>query len=464
MKKWIKMLSILLMTMIILPGLIYLGLAIYYQDSFMYGTWINGIYCTGKTIEEVEEELIENFEYEYLYVITPQEVEVIDTKDLGFQYDFRSSLVEYRRNQNPFVWWMHMLSGHQNESILPKVSFDENVLEQWIQESESYQSNLNMEPDSLEIIRGENGYEILEKKEKILNISFTKEKIGDAIRNIQDEINLEEEGCYFTREETLEMEEIRNLFEKIEKVQNISLTYQLKEVKKTVTPLEISFWIAVDDFGNIIFDKNGGIIFDKVEISKFIEKLAKEYDTWENFPFVTHDGKEIILKKGNYGTKINQQKEVAFLMEYLKNPEELLREPVYIKDVTYKDSNRIDSTYVEVDMTLQKMFFFSEGEKKFETSVVTGCTAKGWETPELVAYVNYKRRNTYLKGKNYRSFVNYWVPVYRGIGLHDATWRKEFGGELYKKGGSHGCINTPLEKMEELYEMLEVGMPVVIHY
>ena len=48
------MLSILLLTMIILPGLIYLGLAIYYQDSFMYGTWINGIYCTGKTIEEVE--------------------------------------------------------------------------------------------------------------------------------------------------------------------------------------------------------------------------------------------------------------------------------------------------------------------------------------------------------------------------------------------------------------------------
>ena len=457
------MLSILLMTIVILPGLIYLGLAIYYQDSFMYGTWINGIYCTGKTIEEVETELIENFEYDSIYVITPQSVEVMKTEELGFQYDFKSALEEYRRNQNPFVWWSHMLTGHQNETVLPKITFDENVLEQWIYEIDSYQSNLNMEPDSLEIVKGENGYEIAENKEKILNVSFTKEAIGNAIRTLQSEINLEDMGCYFTREETVEMQQVRELFEKVDKLQNSSLTYQLKEVQKKVLPAEIASWIALDEAGSIKLDKNGEICFDRIAVYAFVEQLASDYDTWENFPFVTHDGKEIVIKKGNYGTKINQQKEAAFLLEYLKNPVETVRTPVYIKDVTYQDKSRIENTYVEVDMTLQKMFFFSEGEKVFETEVVTGCTAKGWGTPELVAYVNYKRKNTYLTGKNYRSFVNYWVPVYRGIGLHDATWRKEFGGELYKKSGSHGCINTPLEKMEELYDMLEVGMPVVIH-
>ena len=69
MKKWFKVISVFLLMIVVLPGLIYLGLAIYYQDSFMYGTWINGIYCTGKTIEEVEIELVENFEYENLYVL-----------------------------------------------------------------------------------------------------------------------------------------------------------------------------------------------------------------------------------------------------------------------------------------------------------------------------------------------------------------------------------------------------------
>ena len=151
-------------------------------------------------------------------------------------------------------------------------------------------------------------------------------------------------------------------------------------------------------------------------------------------------------------------------MNYLKQPVEVVREPVYRKDVTYGEQSVIDDTYVEVDMTEQKMYFFTEGEQVYETSVVTGCVSKGMGTPEIVCYVNYKTRNAYLTGRDYRSFVHFWVPVYGGIGLHDATWRDEFGGEIYKKSGSHGCVNTPLEKMTELYDMLEVGMPVVIHY
>ena len=50
------------------------------------------------------------------------------------------------------------------------------------------------------------------------------------------------------------------------------------------------------------------------------------------------------------------------------------------------------------------------------------------------------------------------------IGIHDATWRKEFGGEIYKTNGSHGCINTPLEIMTELYDLVEIGTPVIMFY
>jgi len=36
--------------------------------------------------------------------------------------------------------------------------------------------------------------------------------------------------------------------------------------------------------------------------------------------------------------------------------------------------------------------------------------------------------------------------------------------EIYKKDGSHGCINLPLEAAEKLYGMIEVGVPVVMYY
>ena len=79
------------------------------------------------------------------------------------------------------------------------------------------------------------------------------------------------------------------------------------------------------------------------------------------------------------------------ILLFLENPVEMQREPSYIRNVTYKDSNFIDTTYVEVDMTRQKMMFFREGEKILETDVVTGCTSKGMGTPELVCYVYGKR-------------------------------------------------------------------------
>ena len=37
---------------------LYTGLSVYYADSFSYGTWINGIYCTGMSISEANEKLL----------------------------------------------------------------------------------------------------------------------------------------------------------------------------------------------------------------------------------------------------------------------------------------------------------------------------------------------------------------------------------------------------------------------
>ena len=33
------------------------------------------------------------------------------------------------------------------------------------------------------------------------------------------------------------------------------------------------------------------------------------------------------------------------------------------------------------------------------------------------------------------------MPFDGGIGFHDASWRDEFGGDIYLTDGSHGCIN-----------------------
>ena len=60
--------------------------------------------------------------------------------------------------------------------------------------------------------------------------------------------------------------------------------------------------------------------------------------------------------------------------------------------------------------------------------------------------------------------MKFWMPVKGAIGLHDADWRSEFGGDIYKTDGSHGCVNLPPEVAKELYDSVEIGTPVVMFY
>ncbi len=456
----------LLAACIALPGLIYLGLAIYYQDSFFYGTWINGIYCTGKTVEQVQAELTRQFTYEGLKVEGKAGEDFLSVEGLELSFDFQPTLRTWLNEQNPFDWLRQIVGGQKDNFLLPQISFQEEKVEEWLKESVVYTPPQRLLQDSLAIVMTEEGYRLEENKADILKFDLAARKIKEAINRAETEINLEKENCYTKREDTPQMLELRRLYEQVEQFQQLSLTYQIKDKSRKVTPLEIARWLkSGGKEAGFVLDEEGRLTIDNKAVEDFIDSLAKEYDTWHNFPFTTHDGRKVVIQKGNYGIQLSRKEEVKFLLELLEagTDEATVRIPEYTKDITYNNQHQIEGTYIEIDMKEQKLFYFEEGEQKLETDVVTGSIKKGMGTPEMVCYVYNKKENAILKGKGYRSSVNYWVPVYKGIGIHDASWRNTFGGETYLQNGSHGCINTPLEKMEQLYEMIEVGIPVVLH-
>ena len=63
----------------------------------------------------------------------------------------------------------------------------------------------------------------------------------------------------------------------------------------------------------------------------------------------------------------------------------------------------------------------------------------------------------------YDTTVTYWMPFSGNVGIHDAVWRTEFGGNLYQLEGSHGCVNLPYDQAAALYSNVEIGMPVVVY-
>ena len=147
----------------------------------------------------------------------------------------------------------------------------------------------------------------------------------------------------------------------------------------------------------------------------------------------------------------------------LRDGEEDVHIPKYTHEATFRGLNDIGDTYIEVDLSDQYMYYYKNGELILETDIVSGDIPKGWTTPRGVFAINGKYTDTYLYGRDYIDFVSYWMPYFRGYGLHDSDWRDEWGGDIYTYDGSHGCINMCKDSARTVYENIEIGTPVVVY-
>ena len=103
---------------------------------------------------------------------------------------------------------------------------------------------------------------------------------------------------------------------------------------------------------------------------------------------------------------------------------------------------------------------YINGECILNTPCVTGNVSGGYSTPVGIYYLTYKTTDTTLEGYNrdgskYSSPVKYWMPFNGGIGFHDATWRSNFGGNIYMTNGSHGCVNLPFAAARTMYNNIQ---------
>jgi lipoprotein-anchoring transpeptidase ErfK/SrfK len=118
---------------------------------------------------------------------------------------------------------------------------------------------------------------------------------------------------------------------------------------------------------------------------------------------------------------------------------------------------------VEINITRQHVWFYKNGKLITQGDVVTGDPNKGYSTNVGTYMLNYKEKESTLRGANYEAKVTYWMPFNGNIGIHDASWRYSFGGEIYKRNGTHGCINSPLYLAKAIFENIEEGTPIICY-
>lgn len=447
----------------------YFLLAYYYKDGFCLNTWINGVYCTGKTVEEVNAELLSITEAPII-VITDRDGEqyAIDMAELGFEGDYITPLNRYMEEQNVLLW-IDNITFHQKHEIVPAISYDEQLLQEAFEKQDFVKEETQRLTDYLLVRNWKDGYFLYDGLKDRLDVEKAFAALKQAIAAGEYELDLMQAGCYYDIPLTEEQKATELLWEKIDAFQRCNLVYDMGDAQIPLDAVIMSDFIKTVD-GEAALDENGSLILDEDGIRNFVSSLAEAYDTYKKERnFQSTRGDVVTVKGGTYGTEINQEEEVSYLMEHLLFPEfhtDTVQShiPSYKREGRIRGRDDIGNTYIEIDMTEQKLYYYEEGELRLETEVVTGNTGRKMGTPEGVNYVYNKQKNRVLRGPGYASPVSFWMPVKGNIGIHDASWRSKFGGTIYQTNGSHGCINTPTEKMEELFDMVEIGIPVIMFY
>ena len=167
------------------------------------------------------------------------------------------------------------------------------------------------------------------------------------------------------------------------------------------------------------------------------------------------------------GWWMDEKKTLEKLNNALKKMKSVTMEPVYFsRGAAFGKYNDIGKTYVEVSINRQHVWVYKKGKLALETDCVTGVPNKERMTHPGVHHIFAKQRDRYLgtmEVQGYHTHVDYFMPFNGGEGLHDAPWRGAFGGSIYRSGGSHGCVNLPPAMAASIYDLVEVGTPVVVY-
>ena len=117
---------------------------------------------------------------------------------------------------------------------------------------------------------------------------------------------------------------------------------------------------------------------------------------------------------------------------------------------------------IEISIDNQTIYLLDNGNVIESAPCVTGNYGTR-DTPRGTYYIQNMTYGETLSGTDYCVTVNYWIAFNGGIGIHDASWRDDFGGEIYKGNGSHGCVNVPEWMAARIMETCDVGSVVNVY-
>lgn len=443
----------------LIAALTYLQIGRQYKEVFFPNTIINGMDASKKSIDEVKKMVAAGIDS---YQITIKErggdTETIKGTDIGMEAVFDGSVEKLLGEQNPIKWGEHS-SKFQNFDIGTLVKYNQDQFDEAVSKLACLQEDKIKEPQDATLSQYESGkgYHIVAAEDGSRpDPEKVKSLIAAAVSDFKTEVSLEDGDVYEKPKITADNPDLINQVQTLNRYTNVKVTYKFGDKREVLNGDTISKWVGIGEDGKAYLSSS--------EVTAYVKELASKYDTVSKAKTLnTSYGKSVKITGGSYGWKINQSEEADALAEIIRSGESQERVPAYKQEGASYGENDYGNTYVEVNLTAQHLYFYKDGKLVLDTDFVSGNESKGWSTPAGVYSLTYKQKDATLKGEDYRTPVAYWMPFNGNIGFHDATWRKQFGGSIYKTSGSHGCVNLPPAMAKTLFENIPSKVPVLCY-
>lgn len=474
-KKWIIAAIILAVVILLLAilAVVYFRIADYYKTHFMPGTMINGIACDKLDASEVSA-LLESQPLTYDLSVIGYDDEVLgslDEEDIGLKYVSTLEGVEQILEfQNPLFWPLAYVGSYESSHDLTcGTVYDKEFVIQSIGEWDIFKKDQMEAPQNAYISEYQpqiKRYEIVpEILGNTLDVEKVKELVVLAVEERAERLDLEKEGCYILPEITADHAALKDKCEDLNLLLSAKIVYDWNGSEVILDGETIKDWIKDEEVVGPEGDYKAEVVLDEEAVAEYVAAQAKKYDTYgKHRKFTTALGETITVLNGGYGWKTDREKETQELLALIKEGAVTKKEPVYLVKAAQKGTDDIGSSYVEIDLSNQHLYMHWKGEIVLETDFVSGDMSNGNTTPGGLYRLTYKTTNAVLRGRDYVTPVSYWMPFNGNIGMHDATWRSEFGGDIFMTNGSHGCINLPLDKAQAIYGYVSTGFPIICYY
>lgn len=423
----------------------------HYQDRFLPKTEALGVDLSGKTVKQADEKMKARLaDVHYQLKDGGKTVATVSGQALGLKRDYTAMLNKLMTKQNP--WGFSAVVLAQSDKTALASSADSAEIKQYASAEAAKLNPSRTAPVDAKVVLTGDSYKIeKEKPGNQIDAAKLAEALAGAIQDNHHTVALKQ--TYTQPKAKATDKALTDAVSKLKAIGDIKAVVTVTNHQEQISSSRLKSWLSY---------ANGAVQVDRNGVAKFVSELADKYNTYNKTrQFKSTKRGTVSVPAGTYGWSIMQTKETDALISLIKAGKSFNQTVLHQGSGYHADGQDIGNTYLEVDKQNQHEWLYRNGKVVLDSAIVTGKPAT--PTPSGVYAVWSKQRNATLVGEDYRTPVDYWMPIDdTGVGLHDAPWQPTFGGTWYQKHGSHGCVNQPPAFMPKLFAAMSVGTPVIV--